>query len=119
MPSSLAWISVIIPMKYLAHIVPNSCINTMSPSFDSCRVLWRHLSWVFRMVIYSCLHIFNSCNGSRCFLGAPACFTHRIPSSPSRKGQCVQGVELSYVRRAPWLLFYRVRNPRSADLHFG
>ncbi|KRX55727.1 hypothetical protein T09_1794 [Trichinella sp. T9] len=92
MPSSLAWISVIIPMEYLTLVVPNS-----SPSFDSCRVLWRHLSWVFRMVIYSCLHIFNGCNGSRCFLGAPAYFTHRIPNSPSRKGQCVKGVELLYV----------------------
>ncbi|KRY45733.1 hypothetical protein T03_10048 [Trichinella britovi] len=32
-----------------------------------------------------------------CFLGAPAYFTHRIPNSPSRKGQCVKGVELLYV----------------------
>ncbi|KRX42960.1 hypothetical protein T05_13357 [Trichinella murrelli] len=44
-----------------------------------------------------------------CFLGAPAYLTHRIPNSPSRKGQCVKGVELLYVRRALWLLFYRAR----------
>ncbi|KRZ98191.1 hypothetical protein T08_11380 [Trichinella sp. T8] len=54
-----------------------------------------------------------------CFLGAPAYFTHRIPNSPSRKGQCVKDVELLYVRRALWLLFYRVRNRRTADFHFG
>ncbi|KRX42972.1 hypothetical protein T05_16289 [Trichinella murrelli] len=28
MPSSLAWISVIVPMEYLTHVVPNSCVTT-------------------------------------------------------------------------------------------
>ncbi|KRY40053.1 hypothetical protein T01_6723 [Trichinella spiralis] len=35
-PSSLGWISMILPMGYLTHAVPGSCISTISLTLGSC-----------------------------------------------------------------------------------
>ncbi|KRY59659.1 hypothetical protein T03_6444, partial [Trichinella britovi] len=48
-PSSLGWISMILPIGHLIHVVLGSCTSTMSPTLGSCFVL-RHLPRVARVL---------------------------------------------------------------------
>ncbi|KRY48095.1 hypothetical protein T03_6268 [Trichinella britovi] len=38
-PSSLGWISMILPIGHLIHAVLGSCTSTLSPTFGSCQAL--------------------------------------------------------------------------------
>ncbi|KRZ17066.1 hypothetical protein T11_6113 [Trichinella zimbabwensis] len=105
MPSSLEWISIILPMEYLTHAVPDSWINTMSRSFGSCCVLC-HLPRVFSVLCRQTLLISPSSYhvvGPACFLGAPACFRRHIRQGIYSKdrARCASGISLIKYGQVP------------------